>query len=168
MPKDQLSFVRSQATRLMEAAMWIGRATVFANHCPLESLTSVDPLAAKQFVRDSEASQPRRKARRRRQVIATPFAEVPLGNGTISVFSKISGKRKRSQPASVALTPAEAAYASWRAKKARSLLRSEAESDQKRLCNWLAARPPTVAPVVSASSRLAALKSRLVTRVEQK
>ena len=168
MPKHQLSFVRSQATRLMEAAMWIGRATVFANHCPLESLTSVDPLAAKQFVRDSEASQPTRKARRRRQVIATPFAEVPLGNGTISVFSKILGKRKRSHPASVALTPADAAYASWRAKKARCLLRSEAEGDQKRLCNWLATRPPTVAPAVSASFRLAALRNRLATRVEHR
>jgi len=72
-PRAQVKAVREAAARLCDAAVWIGRATAYANHSPVDAWVPMDPQATRQFVRDSEA-EPRRRARGRKRKAAA-FAQ---------------------------------------------------------------------------------------------
>ena len=52
-PREQVRLVRERSARLRDVALWIGRATAYANHCPLDALTRVDPCDIRRCVRDS-------------------------------------------------------------------------------------------------------------------
>ncbi|CAK0854921.1 unnamed protein product [Prorocentrum cordatum] len=59
-PRAQVQLVRAVAARLRDAAVWIGRTTVYANRCTLDVLAPVDTGSKRQCARDSEAEGPRR------------------------------------------------------------------------------------------------------------
>ena len=53
-PKEHIEMVRQMAGRLHEAAMWIGRATAYANHCPVDALTAGSHTMNHGFIGDLE------------------------------------------------------------------------------------------------------------------
>ena len=170
-PKPQLQFVRSQGACLLDAAMWIGRATAFANHCPEEFLTSVDTGSKRKFLRDSEAARPRRITGPRRSaghtsgVLAAVDSSVPAilhpamptlqVRGTDCVLRKHLPSRHRATPAAVV-------RAVMKAKRSKVAQLAVAASSQRDLDNWLAARPPAAVPCVPAAVRLEAVRARVL------
>ena len=60
-PQWQIDMVRAEGRKVADAAMWIGRATAFANRFPNPHWT--EQLGPKlKFLRDSEGTRPRRPA----------------------------------------------------------------------------------------------------------
>ncbi len=88
-PLNQFKLVKRESTRLVEAAMWLGRVTALANHFPVEA----DDI--KRHIRDSEGM--RRKANKtvasQSQVpVEQPVAPVP---GDMSRCQRWSALRAR-------------------------------------------------------------------------
>ena len=73
LPRAQVRMVRKAAARLHDAAVWIGRATAYANHCPLDALVAVDLHAKRQYVRDSDAERMCRQRGRKRKAVGSPL-----------------------------------------------------------------------------------------------
>lgn len=160
-PRWQLGLVRSEARRLSEAAMWAAKATVFANHCPLETLIAVDHSAKRQFVRDSSGVRVRGKKSSKIGAIAdphiTPQLVLPAVNNHASIPTTSSARVRSTVPSAAAIT----------ARRARALRHgklAEAKADNSRLERWLAERSPGHAPSAPASDRFAALRERIAAK----
>ena len=169
MPRAQVQSVRDAAERLRDAAIWIGRATAYANHCPLDALVAVDPAAPRQYLRDSEAQRPRRPQACKRK--AAPAGAVPepsaqadgTGPPALPDVTGCSTGAKGCRPA----TPVATAASVWhqpRAKKARVAQRAEAAREEVQLQAWLSNRTLHASAAPPAAERLAALRARVADR----
>ena len=171
--------VRWQAARLHEAATWIGRATAYANHCPLDALVQVAPDAKRCFIRDSDGLQPRRPRGRKRKadVTALPSSTASSCVAQVAAAAAVAEQRAAELGAGTAemrncgtlhsatATPAAAAWYSSRAKRARLSKQRGAARDNAQLREWLDRSLPSMsAPAVSASARMEALRGRLAER----
>ena len=160
-PRWQLELVRSEARRLTEAAIWAAKATVFANHCPLETLIAVDPSAKKQFVRDSSGIRVRGKMSSKIGAIAQPPVAarvvLPAVNNHASVPAS-SSARVRSP------VPSAAVHTAKRARALRHGKMAVAKADNSSVERWLAERSLGHAPSVLATDRLAALRKRIAAK----
>ena len=166
MPRCQVRLVRQRATRLREAAIWIGRATAYANHCPLDALVSVDPIGKRRFVRDSDGIQSRR-ARVRKRKVAASFESWPCQPDELQKAAVVGLAPSfcRSALPAASLTPAIAAWNGNRAKRARLAQHLDGTRNEAQLLNWLDSRPPArYTAEVSAAERLAALRGRIAQR----
>jgi hypothetical protein len=166
--------VRREATRLREAAMWIGRATAYAYRCPVSELQPVDPGDRQRYVRDSDAWRGS-LTRSRRQIgeHAVPPAMPPpsassCGRGASTPVAPASGSTSGAASAkggSAARSAAAAAVYARRAQIAKQARSPEAARSEAIVTEWLASRPPTtVAPVGAAAERFAALRARIIAK----
>jgi len=172
MPRHQVAMVRQQATRLREAAMWIGRATAYANRCPLDALMRTSPNDKRQFVRDSEGMQARRtKGLKRKADMVAPTR----GSGNTGMAAQVyalsvagSPPRRRRIGLPALVTPTDTARYSAEAKRARLAQHLDEANSAAQLSRWLERRPKAkTAATVSGVERLAALKRRVVERSTQ-
>jgi len=172
LPRAQVQMVRDAAARLREAALWIGRATAYANRCPLDTLAPVDPGAKRQYVRDSEAERPRRTRGCKRKAAPAGDARA-LGDEAARACppraapsaARDSAGGALGRPAAAA-APAATVWRQERAKKARVAERLAAARDEQLLADWLARRPPQpqASEAAPAADRMAALRARIAAK----
>ena len=170
LPRAEVQMVREAAACLCEAAVWIGRATVYANRCPLDVLVPVDPNAKRQYVRDSEAERPRRASGRKRKAEpadgARELSGQAAGVGSLLVPSSAAASSsggKVGRPAAAA-TSAAAVWHQARAKKARVAQRLVAARDEAHLQDWQSRRSPQASAAAPAAERMDALRARIATK----
>ncbi len=168
-PRRQLEFVRTEARRLTEAAVWAARATAFANRCPLSALVQVEPGAKQRVVRDSTAlPAPRRRAKRRvlqgglPTAVAAPRACTEAA--TLPAPVGLAAKRRFGSSRGPTATPVQLAAASRRAKVARLAARATAATDELWVAHWLAQRPAGRPLATTGAERLAALRARVAAK----
>ena len=165
-PRAQVRMVRAAAERLRDAALWIGRATAFANHCPLDSMVPVAPGAKRQYLRDSEAERPRRPRARKRKAaeVAVPPRGPSESPGSDHEFVVAESRPVRAAP----VLTAAVAWQRERAKRARTAARVDAAREDAAVAAWVASRPLRLpaAPCASAAERMAALRAAVAARVD--
>jgi hypothetical protein len=175
LPRGQVKFVRTVATRLRQAAMWIGQATAFANHCPMATLAFVPEGEAPRFVRDTDCYRKCGSSGGRKRRVqgglgpAAPPGEVFVNGEQLFEFDEqvveYGAPMGRAVARPAACTPQVAAEAARRAKRARTGSLAEAARSSEQLHRWLACRPPVLAPpAVTAVQRMAALVARRAAR----
>ena len=165
MPECQMDLVRDQGSQLRDAAMWIGRATAYANNCPLDDLGVARVDGRRRFVRDTDGmQQPHLRLRKRKasalaqEGVSSPRQSAPAEQATAA------------SPCSPGRFPAAGSGASEMhcgrvTKVAKLVQRREAAQNEAQLQRWLESRPPArgVAPV-PAAQRMAALRRRVALR----
>ena len=93
-PQCQIDMVRSEGQLLMDAAMWIGKATALANHFPNPNWNDQLDIKLK-FLRDSQAGRPwgRMTAAKKRK--SPDAASVPRIPGDLSGCARWEALRLR-------------------------------------------------------------------------
>ena len=167
LPRSQVRMLREQAARLRQAAIWIGRATAYANHCPLDALVAVDPDGKRRYVRDSDAVQARRATERKRKAecsaTVTSAADVNQAAFTATAAAAIRTESRYGTAQLATVTSAAAAWYSGRAKRARLAQQLDTARSEALLRNWLDNRAaPLATAAISAAERMEAMRARIV------
>ena len=152
--------------------MWIGRATAYANRCPLDALMRTSLNGKRQFVRDSEGMRARRTTglKRKADKVAPTGGSSNAGFAaqvnSVSLAGPQPRRRRLGFPALV--TPAAAARCSGESKRARLAQHLDEACSAAQLSRWLDSRPKAkTAAIASGAERLAALRSRVVEKSKQ-
>ena len=150
--------------------MWIGRATHYANRCPLEVLVPADPDVKHTYVRDSTGKQFRGARGRKRKAegpaaLSTTASPRMPAHQSADAGDARSAARGRGACRTSAVTPAAAVWYGDRAKRARLHQQLEAARSDAQLQKWLASRPRAAPTAVTpASERFEALRQRIVAK----
>ena len=154
--------IRSEANRLYDVAMWIGRATELANHWPAPS--SREHLAKVSYVRDSEATAVKRKP----LITSQPVPQHPTTErctrpvkapSPASATPKVSSNKGKKCKAD-----RNSQHHSKAAKQRRLADKAEADGQALRLQDWVDSRPALRPPPIPAEQRLRAVKERLASK----
>jgi len=154
-PKAQRALVCTANERLTGIAVWIGRATAYANNFP-------NPEEGAKRLRDSGGVRAKPRTGHKRK------AEQQVAKAELLPVDAAAGAEQtpdHSRAALAATTAAgDAAWRCTRAKRARLAKRRDAASSDGYLQSWLERRPSTEPPAVSATERMAALRGRLAAK----
>ena len=160
---------RQEATRLREAAIWIGRATAFANKCPVSWLQGVVPVEGPRYLRDVVGTHFLCGWRRKRPPESGLPPSHTASHGQLACAAPppcaTSSSRTGLFAGHARVKPAAAAEQKLRVQMAKRARLAESDRSADMVSTWLAGRTlAPKAPASSAAEGLAALRSRIVAK----
>ena len=144
--------------------MWIGRATAYASHCPVDALTAGSHTKNHGFIRYSEGKELSKARACKRKALSPEQEQAP---SSLRAASSAGAAASQARPRQMERGVCGSGFSS-RAKKAKLAQLSEAACSEAQLQRWLHSRPAAKsAACVSASERMAALRQRVAERCQK-